>query len=89
MIIIPRRSIISTIGDRFTEALEDYEKALDDYVHVTKTIKNIEEIWFRAGRAAYNCGKIGDAKKYMEEALKINPNYREAKEFLKNITDMV
>lgn len=71
------------------EALEDYEKALDDYVHVTKTIKNIEEIWFRAGRAAYNCGKIGDAKKYMEEALKINPNYREAKEFLKNITDMV
>jgi len=71
------------------EALEDYEKALEDYVYITKTIKNIEEIWFRAGRAAYNCGKIGDAKKYMEEALKINPNYREAKEFLENITDMI
>lgn len=44
------------------EDIEDYEKALEDYVHVTKTIKNVEEVWFRAGRAAYNCGKIGDAK---------------------------
>ncbi|NLN40502.1 MAG: rhomboid family intramembrane serine protease [Clostridiales bacterium] len=71
------------------EALKDYEKALEDYVYVTKTIKNAEEVWFRAGIAAYNCGNIADAKKYMEEALKINPNYREAKEFLDSITDMI
>ena len=71
------------------ETLEDYEKALDDYVYAAETTKNVAEIWFRAGRAAYNCGNVVDAKKYMEEALKINPNYREAKEFLDSITDMV
>ena len=69
--------------------MEDYEKALDDYVYAAETTKNVAEIWFRAGRAAYNCGNVVDAKKYMEEALKINPNYREAKEFLDSITDMV
>ena len=71
------------------ESLEDYEKALEDYLHVTNTVKDIEEIWFRAGRAAYNTGNISDARKYLEEALKIDPNYKDARQFLDNIIEMV
>ncbi|NLI61013.1 MAG: rhomboid family intramembrane serine protease [Clostridiales bacterium] len=71
------------------EVLEDYEKALEDYIYVTETIKDVEEIWYRAGKAAYNSGNIAESREYMEEALKINPNYEDAKEFLDSIVDMV
>jgi rhomboid protease GluP len=71
------------------EALEDYESALEDYLSVTKTIKDSEEIWFRAGRVAYNTGRIADAKKYLKEALKLNPNYRKAQELLDSIGEII
>lgn len=71
------------------EAFEDYEQALEDYLYVTDTIKDREEIWFRAGMAAYNTGNISDSRKYMEEALKINPDYNDAREFLNSMNDIV
>lgn len=71
------------------EALEDYEEALEDYLYVIETIKDSEEIWFRAGRAAYNTGRAADAKKYLEEALKLRPNYKEAQALLDDIGETI
>jgi membrane associated rhomboid family serine protease len=71
------------------EAMGDYEWALEEYLLVTEKIKNSEEIWFSAGRAAYNAGKLSDAKRYLEEALKINPNYQDAKQLLEDISGYI
>ncbi|HHZ14067.1 MAG TPA: rhomboid family intramembrane serine protease [Clostridiales bacterium] len=71
------------------EAIEDYERALEDYLFVTETVKNSDKVWFSAGRAAYNTGRLSDAKKYLEEALKINPNYQDAKQLLEDISGYI
>ena len=51
------------------EAIEDYERALEDYLFVTETVKNSDKVWFSAGRAAYNTGRLSDAKKYWKRPL--------------------
>lgn len=71
------------------ESMGDYENALLDYLYVTKTIKNSDKVWFGAGRAAYNSGKVKDAKEYLKEALKINPSHGDAKKLLEEISNMI
>ncbi|HZJ58285.1 MAG TPA: rhomboid family intramembrane serine protease [Clostridia bacterium] len=71
------------------ESMGDHERALGDYLHITEMVKGSEKVWFSAGRAAYNSGRISDAKMYLKEALKINPNYYDAKKFLEDISDLV
>ncbi|NLJ41448.1 MAG: rhomboid family intramembrane serine protease [Clostridiales bacterium] len=71
------------------EVLEDFKNALEDYLYVTGVVIDNKEIWLRAGRSAYNSGKISDAKRCLKEALKLDPGYSEARELLESIGDTI
>jgi len=67
----------------------DYEGALEDYLRVADVEKGFAEVWLRAGRAAYNLGKLADAREYLEKSLEIDPGLQEAKDMLDQLNNMI
>lgn len=67
----------------------DYEGALEDYLRVADVEKGFAEVWLRAGRAAYNLGKLADAREYLEKSLEIDPGLQEAKDMLDQLNSMI
>lgn len=68
---------------------QDHEKALEDYLKVAELEQNSAEVWFRTGRAAYNSGKIAEAKKYLQRALEIEPGFHKARKLLEQLNSMI
>jgi len=77
------------IRAQLLEQREDYEGALKDYLKVIEAEKNSAEVWYRAGRAAFYSGKLGEAREYLEKSLEIEPWLKKAKTLLEQINSML
>ena len=64
---------------KYEEAIHHYERALmiDD---------EDEVLLFNLGVACYECGRRNDAERYFSQALKVNPEFAEAKGMLARVT---
>jgi len=77
------------IRAQILEHSQDYEEALADYLKVVEVKPNSAEVWFCAGRAAYNLGRVAEAKDYLNRALEIEPGFYNAKKLLEQLNSMV
>ena len=61
------------------------KKAYDKYVELAESVDVDYLAAYRAGVIAKNLGKKADAKKWLDKALEINPNYEPAKQAKENL----
>lgn len=79
-----------TLNGEYKKVRELYSQRSTEYKYWTSVASqypNIPDILYNASISSYNFGKLPEAKNYLERALKIDPVFKKAQEFERELSE--
>lgn len=80
--------ILVTLNGKYLEYRKNYAQKIEEYEFWSSVVRqypNIPDVLFNASISAYNAGKKSESDEYIKKALRIDPLFKKAELFQKEI----